>query len=129
MTMKHPVGKHYEAFMKSLVDGGRFATEGEVAREGLRLLEEREERRNAKLDALRADIQEGIESGPAEPWDVEEILTEAKRRQAAASHGEASHGRIAVEKEDRRRALENMRARNRTSPPNYKFDRDGANER
>jgi antitoxin ParD1/3/4 len=87
MTTKHPAGKHYEEFMKSLVDSGRFATEGEVVREGLRLLEEREERRKAKLDALRADIQEGIESGPAEPWDVEEIMTEARRRKAAASHG------------------------------------------
>ncbi len=53
-------------------------------REGLRLLEEREERRKAKLDALRADIQEGIDSGPSEACDVEEILTEAKRRKAAS---------------------------------------------
>jgi antitoxin MazE len=43
----------------------------------------------------------------------------------------AKGGTIAVEtKEDRqRRALENMRARNWTSPPGYKFDRDEANER
>jgi antitoxin ParD1/3/4 len=87
MTTKHPVGKHYEEFVKGLVDSGRFATEGDVVREGHRLLEEREERRKAKLDALRADIQEGIDSGPSEAWDVEEILAEAKRRKAAASHG------------------------------------------
>lgn len=87
MTTKLPVGTHYEQFIKSLVETGRFATEGEVMREGLRLLEEREERRKAKLDALRDDIQEGIDSGPSEPWDVEEILTEARRRKAAASHG------------------------------------------
>jgi antitoxin ParD1/3/4 len=86
MTTKHPVGKHYEEFMKNLVESGRSATEGEVVREGLRLLEEREERRRTKLEVLRADIQEGIDSGPSEPWDLEEILTEARRRKAAASH-------------------------------------------
>jgi Arc/MetJ-type ribon-helix-helix transcriptional regulator len=41
----------------------------------------------AKLETLRADIREGIDSGPSEPWDVEEILSEAKRQKADASHG------------------------------------------
>jgi antitoxin MazE len=43
----------------------------------------------------------------------------------------ARNGAIAVEtKEDRRkRALENIRTRNWTLPPGYKFDRDEANER
>jgi len=37
---------------------------------------------------------------------------------------------LVVEKEERRRAaLENIRARNWTVPPDYKFDRDEANER
>jgi antitoxin MazE len=43
----------------------------------------------------------------------------------------ARNGTIEVEtKEDqRRRALERMAARNWTLPPDYKFDRDEANER
>ena len=43
----------------------------------------------------------------------------------------ASDGAITVETKEgrRRRALANMRARNWTSPPNCKFDRDEANER
>jgi antitoxin MazE len=43
----------------------------------------------------------------------------------------ATHGTIEVEtKEDqRRRALDRMAARNWTLPPDYKFDRDEANER
>jgi antitoxin MazE len=43
----------------------------------------------------------------------------------------AGNGTIAVEtKEDRRRrAIENLAARNWTLPPDYKFDRDEANER
>ncbi len=42
----------------------------------------------------------------------------------------AGNGTIAVEtKEDRRRAIENLDALNWTLPSDYKFDRDGANER
>ncbi len=37
---------------------------------------------------------------------------------------------LVVEKEDRRKAaLENIRARNWSLPPDYKFDRDEANKR
>jgi antitoxin MazE len=37
---------------------------------------------------------------------------------------------LVVQKDDQRqRALENMRTRNWTLPPDYKFDRDEANER
>jgi antitoxin MazE len=37
---------------------------------------------------------------------------------------------LVVQKDDQRqRALENMRTRNWTLPPGYKFDRDEANER
>ena len=35
--------------------------------DGLRALEERERLRAAKLEALRADIQQGVNSGPGRP--------------------------------------------------------------
>jgi len=38
-----------------------------VIRAGLRVLEAREEMRGLKLDALRAEIQRGIDSGPSVP--------------------------------------------------------------
>ncbi len=42
----------------------------------------------------------------------------------------ASKETITVEKRDRRKeALDRMQARNWTSPPGYRFDRDEANER
>jgi len=46
----------------------------------LRLIEEREERRRAKLDALRAEIQKGFDSGPAEEVDVAEMIKSIKAR-------------------------------------------------
>jgi antitoxin ParD1/3/4 len=82
MASSYTIGKHYEILIKSLVESGRYATASEVMREGLRLIEEREERRQAKLDALRSAIKDGLGSGPAEPWEVEAMTTEAKRRKA-----------------------------------------------
>ncbi len=86
MATSYTIGKHYEGFIKELVESGRYSTASEVMRDGLRLIEEREERRKAKLDALRAEIRKGLESGPAEDFDVEDILAEAKRRKSARSH-------------------------------------------
>ncbi|MGL3214040.1 type II toxin-antitoxin system ParD family antitoxin [Bradyrhizobium sp. BR 1433] len=80
MATSYTVGKHYESFIKDLVDSGRYATASEVMREGLRLVEEREERRKAKLEALRAAIQEGLESGPAEPFEPGELVEQTKAR-------------------------------------------------
>ncbi|CCD85836.1 conserved protein of unknown function; Putative addiction module antidote protein, CopG/Arc/MetJ family [Bradyrhizobium sp. ORS 285] len=83
MASGYTIGKHYEEFIKGLVDSGRYSTASEVMREGLRLIEEKEERRKAKLEALRSAIKDGLDSGPAESWDVEDLIAEGKRRKAA----------------------------------------------
>jgi len=91
MATSYTVGKHYEKFIKDLVDSGRYATASEVMREGLRLVEEREERRKAKLEALRAAIQEGRASGPADPIEPGELVKRIKargRQRLKAEHGE-----------------------------------------
>ena len=55
-------------------------------RDGLRLLEEREKLREAKLSALRADIRQGLASGSGGPLDMAEIKASArKQRQAGKS--------------------------------------------
>ena len=43
------------------VASGRYQTASEVVREGLRLLEEREQARETALNELRASIRRGIE--------------------------------------------------------------------
>ena len=50
-----------DAFIKERVAAGRFATAGEAIREGLRLLEEREHKREAVLTELLREIEIGIE--------------------------------------------------------------------
>ena len=63
------LGNHFEAFVRDQLQSGRFNNASEVVRAGLRLLEEREERKQLELDALRAAIAAGRPSGPAKPAD------------------------------------------------------------
>jgi antitoxin ParD1/3/4 len=85
MATSYSIGKHFEDMIDGLIKDGRYATGSEIIREGLRLIEEREERRKAKLEALRAEIQKGIDSGPAqEVGDMfERIKAEGRKRLAA----------------------------------------------
>jgi antitoxin ParD1/3/4 len=87
MPSSYTLGRHYERFIKKLVDSGRYASASEVMRDSLRILEEREKMREAKLEALRRDIASGLASGPAEPLDMEAIKTEARKQQKALRHG------------------------------------------
>jgi antitoxin ParD1/3/4 len=50
-----------ERFIESRVASGRYQTASEVIREGLRLLEEREQTREAALEELRAQLRRGVE--------------------------------------------------------------------
>ncbi|MBZ9739427.1 MULTISPECIES: type II toxin-antitoxin system ParD family antitoxin [unclassified Mesorhizobium] len=69
MPASYSIGPRYETFVRELVESGRYASASEVVRDSLRLLEEREEQRQAKLAALREDIRIGVESGPSIPAD------------------------------------------------------------
>lgn len=53
------LGEHFEAFITSQINTGRFASVSEAIRAGLRLLEEHE----MKLAALRRALQDGENSG------------------------------------------------------------------
>ena len=80
MATSYSIGKHFEELIDSLIESGRYSTASEVMREGLRLVEEREERRKAKLEALRAEIQKGFDSGPAEEIDAAQWIKTIKAR-------------------------------------------------
>jgi antitoxin ParD1/3/4 len=80
MATSYSIGEHFEGFIEDMIESGRYSTASEVMREGLRLLEEREERRKAKLEALRAEIQKGFDSGPAEDVDIKEMIKAVKER-------------------------------------------------
>ena len=65
-------GDRFDAFIGKQVKSGRYASENEVVRAGLILLEEYE----SKVEALRQAITEGIESGICEDFSLEKLLQE-----------------------------------------------------
>ncbi len=52
--------EHQEALIEMLVQSGRYQNAGEVLREGLRLVENREVEEATKLETLRAAAQLGV---------------------------------------------------------------------
>ena len=97
MATSYSIGKHFEGMIESLIESGRYSTASEIMREGLRLVEEREERRKAKLEALRAEIQKGFDSGPAEEIDLDELIR-GHQDAGAAAFGRADTWRIRFHK-------------------------------
>ena len=78
MPASYSIGTYFEKFVQRQVHSGRFASASEVVREGLRLMEEREAERAARLESLRREIARGIESGPGIPAD--EVFAEMRSR-------------------------------------------------
>ena len=68
----------FEQFVSDQVDSGRYQSASEVVREGLRILMQQRSIEDLKLAALRDAIKAGLDSGPAEPFDMDEILAEAR---------------------------------------------------
>ena len=51
------IGEHFDSFIASQIESGRFSSVSEVVREGLRALEEKE----TKLSLLRRELMKGEE--------------------------------------------------------------------
>ncbi len=72
-----------EEFVQSRVASGRYQTASEVVREGLRLLEEREQSRATALKELRAKIRRGIEQADrGELLDGDTVFEEVRQLSA-----------------------------------------------
>lgn len=74
-----------EGMVKKLVKSGRYNSASEVVRDGLRLLEDREQLREIKLQELRRAIQKSRDSGPSTPWDLDDFKSRAKKRHSERS--------------------------------------------
>ncbi|MBS1873906.1 MAG: type II toxin-antitoxin system ParD family antitoxin [Acidobacteria bacterium] len=75
-----------ERFVQSRVVSGRYQTASEVIREGLRLLEEREQAREAALEELRAKLRRGMEQADrGELMDGDAVFEEIRQWSARRS--------------------------------------------
>lgn len=83
MTMNINLTPQLEELVRQKVSSGRYTSASEVVREALRLMEEQDRLRAIKLDQLRRDIRDGLESGPANSWNVEEMKSAGRKHLAA----------------------------------------------
>ena len=70
------------ARVKSAVDGGNYGSVSEVMRQALRDWELAEARRQAELQALRADVQAGLDqiaAGQSRPFNAARIVKAGER--------------------------------------------------
>lgn len=85
MPSQYTLGRHEQQFIDELLQSGRYSSASEVIHEGLRVLEQRQQAHDAKLDALRLAICEGFASGESERLDMEALKSEARLK--TGGHG------------------------------------------
>ncbi len=82
MGMNVNLTPQLEELVRSKVASGMYTSASEVVREALRLMDERDRLRTAKLEQLREDIRQGFDSGPGQAWSAEETKREGRARRA-----------------------------------------------
>src|ERR1700733_15091183 len=68
------------ATLKAAIDTGEYATTSEIVREAIRDWQFKRELRQKDVERLGQLWDEGMASGPAEPFDVERTLAAARAR-------------------------------------------------
>ncbi|MFZ1678924.1 MAG: type II toxin-antitoxin system ParD family antitoxin [Saprospiraceae bacterium] len=70
------LGKHFEQIIEQSIESGRYASASEVIREGLRLVDEREQ----KIKILKEAIEAGERSGYVKNFDPVEHLHKLNKK-------------------------------------------------
>lgn len=82
MGMNVNLTPQLEEMVRSRVASGMYTSASEVVREALRLMDEQDRLRAAKLEQLREVIRQGLDSGTSRPWSAEEAKQEGRARRA-----------------------------------------------
>ncbi|HSI60643.1 MAG TPA: type II toxin-antitoxin system ParD family antitoxin [Ideonella sp.] len=85
MGMNVNLTPHLEEMVRGKVSSGLYTSASEVIREALRLMDEQDRLRAAKLDQLRQDVQAGLASGPGAAWDPADVKREGRARRAGTA--------------------------------------------
>ena len=80
MGMNVNLTPQLEELVRSKVASGLYTSASEVVREALRLMDEQDRLREAKLAQLRSDVRRGLASGSSQPWDAEALKSMARAR-------------------------------------------------
>ena len=82
MGMNVNLTPQLEEMVRAKVASGMYTSASEVVREALRLMDEHDRLRAAKLDQLREDVRQGLASGPGAAWSATDIKSQARARRA-----------------------------------------------
>jgi antitoxin ParD1/3/4 len=80
MGMNVNLTPQLEELVRSKVASGLYTSASEVVREALRLMDEQDRLRSAKLEQLRDDIRVSLASGPSKKWSAAEVKAQARAR-------------------------------------------------
>lgn len=83
MGMNVNLTPQLEELVRAKVASGMYTSASEVVREALRLMDEQDRLRQAKLDELKRELRKGLESGPSEQWDATAVKAKARARRSA----------------------------------------------
>jgi len=78
MPMNISLTPHLEEMIREKIASGSYKSASEVVREALRLLEQADQFRALKMQKLREDVREGLDSGPSTTFDPQEIKRAAR---------------------------------------------------
>ncbi|QTN39754.1 type II toxin-antitoxin system ParD family antitoxin [Cryomorphaceae bacterium] len=82
------LGPHFDSFIHDQIESGRFKNVSEVIRAGLRLLEERDEKKKAVLKAL----EEGLLSPAVADFDPQDFYQKTQNKVNYGSLPDQSKG-------------------------------------
>jgi antitoxin ParD1/3/4 len=90
---------HFDSFIDAGIASGRFSNASEVVREGLRLLEQREQEDKARLEWLRAAAREGFDAAARGDYatlrsdrEIDDFVDQARRDVSEKLVADSSRG-------------------------------------
>ena len=83
-------GGHFENFIDEQLRSGRYNNASEVVRDGLRMLEDRENLRQLNIAEIRQSIEESRKDGRIKPAD--EVLSRLEAKYTAMSNKAETQG-------------------------------------
>ena len=82
MGMNVNLTPQLEELVRAKVASDLYTSASEVVREALRLMDEQDRLRAAKLTQLRDDTRLAVNSGPSKAWNADDVKREGRARRA-----------------------------------------------